>query len=135
MAEVAAGLNPKVQQPSYKALKEVVPVKNSPLKVEERLAQLTWVQRKEGFQRFYWVGAVFRSYQYNINAFISSIRLTILKRKPSIVSCEAYVTFYKLYSGEGLIILPIGRIIGKLSYFYKAGKGNLVGGREVNIVN
>jgi hypothetical protein len=38
MAEVAARLNPKVQQPSCKALKEVVPVKNSPLKAEERLA-------------------------------------------------------------------------------------------------
>jgi len=38
VAEVAAGLNPKVQQPSCKALKEVIPVKNSPLKVEERLA-------------------------------------------------------------------------------------------------
>jgi hypothetical protein len=38
MAKVAAGLNPKVQQPGRKALKEVVPVKNSPLKAEERLA-------------------------------------------------------------------------------------------------
>jgi hypothetical protein len=38
IAKVAARLNPKVQQPGYKALKEVVLVKNSPLKVEERLA-------------------------------------------------------------------------------------------------
>ena len=51
------------------------------------------------------------------------------------VSCEVYVTFYKLYSGEGLVVLPISRIIGKLSYSYKAGKGNLVGGREVNVIN
>jgi len=38
IAEVAAGLNPKVQQPGCKALKEVVLVKNSPFKAEERLA-------------------------------------------------------------------------------------------------
>jgi len=38
VAKVAARLNPKVQQPGYKALKEVVLVKNSPLKAEERLA-------------------------------------------------------------------------------------------------
>jgi len=66
---------------------------------------------------------------------MSSIRLATLKRKPSIVSCEVYITSYKLYSGEGLIVLPISRIIGELSYSYKAGKGNLVGGREVNVVN
>jgi hypothetical protein len=52
-----------------------------------------------------------------------------------VVSCKAYVTSRKLYSGEGLVVLPIGRIIGKLSYSYKAGKGNLAGGREVNVVN
>ena len=51
------------------------------------------------------------------------------------VSYKAYITSYKLYSGEGLIVLPIGRIIGKLSYSYKAGKGNSAGGREVNVVN
>jgi len=38
IAKVAARLNPKVQQPSYKALKKVIPVKNSPFKAEERLA-------------------------------------------------------------------------------------------------
>ena len=38
VAEVAARLNPKVQQPGYKALKEVILVKNSPLKAEEWLA-------------------------------------------------------------------------------------------------
>jgi hypothetical protein len=52
-----------------------------------------------------------------------------------VVSCEAYVTSYELYSGEGLIVLPIGYIIGELSYSYKAGKGDLVGGREVNVVD
>jgi hypothetical protein len=51
------------------------------------------------------------------------------------VSCKAYITSRELYSGKGLIILPIGYIIGKLSYSYKAGKGNLVGGRKVNVVN
>ena len=135
VAKVAAGLNPKVQQPGCKALKEVISVKNSPLKAEEWLAQLAWVQRKEGFQRFYQAGAVSRSCQYNINAFVSSIRLATLKRKPSVVSYKAYVTSCKLYSGEGLVVLPISRIIGKLSYSYKAGKGDLAGGREVNIVD
>jgi len=38
MAKVAAGLNPKIQQPGYKALKKVISVKNSPLKAKERLA-------------------------------------------------------------------------------------------------
>jgi len=38
IAKVATRLNPKVQQPSYKALKEVILVKNSPFKAEEQLA-------------------------------------------------------------------------------------------------
>jgi len=66
---------------------------------------------------------------------MSSIRLTTLKCKPSMVSCEVYITSYKLYSGKGLVVLPVGRIIGKLSYSYKAGKGNLVGSHKVNVVN
>ena len=51
------------------------------------------------------------------------------------VSCKVYITSCELYSGKGLVVLPIGRIIGELSYSYKAGKGDLAGGREVNIVN